>query len=82
MATKFIPTQDYSSYTQVPFFRRRWFFVTSALLFIPAMLTVAFSGRVYAKQGGKVMRYADKDVKMIAICMSALMAVNIARFLM
>jgi hypothetical protein len=46
---RFEDTTDYDDdYSQVPWYRRRWAFVTMFLVFMPAAMVIAFSGEIYA----------------------------------
>lgn len=44
----------YSSYDQIPWFRKRWFAIISILVFIPAFLVIAFTGDVYFERKGEI----------------------------
>ncbi|UPQ83535.1 MULTISPECIES: hypothetical protein [Pseudomonas] len=43
-------------YSQIPFYRRRWFVGLSVLCFMPAALVIALTGDVYLKSKGRVYR--------------------------
>ncbi len=70
---------EFASYDEVPFYRKRWFFVLSILFFIPAALVVALTGDVYLLTGGKVMKYPQGQRIGIAVVWALLMTVNIVR---
>ena len=37
----------YTTYEQVPWYRKRWFAIVSILLFMPIFLVIAFTGDIY-----------------------------------
>lgn len=52
-----VKTASYTSYDQVPWYRRRWALVLSAFIFMPIALVIAFSGDVYFFKDGKVQTF-------------------------
>lgn len=73
---------EYTSYDQVPFYRKRWFFVLTILFFIPAGLAIAFTGEVYLLKDGTVMKYPQSQRMMIAVAWTILLCVNVLRAFM
>lgn len=69
----------YTSYDQVPWFRKRWFLVLCAVIFMPVAVVIAFTGNIYMFQGGQVKPF-PKHQKwvLLAVCI-ALIAVNLSR---
>ncbi len=65
----------------IPWYRMRWFFVVTLLLFIPATLVIGLSGNIYGKHQGELFKLADKTKYMIMAVGSFLMLSNIIRFL-
>jgi zinc-ribbon domain len=63
----------YSSYSQVPWFRKSWFIVLSFLVFAPATLYSLFSGDIYYEKKGEMVIYS-KTVKIITIVLCAWMS--------
>ena len=55
----FEPTSDYKNYDDIPYYRKRWFFVLCFLVFIPLMSVIALTGEVYAFQNGEVKKYPE-----------------------
>ena len=47
----------YTSYDQVPWYRKRWFAVLCMLLFVPAFLVIAFTGEVYYVKKGQLATF-------------------------
>jgi uncharacterized membrane protein YvbJ len=50
----------YTSYGQVPWYRKRWFAVISVLVFMPIFLVVAFTGDVYFEKNGELQAFPKK----------------------
>ena len=48
------PVDTYTTYEQVPWFRRRWFAFVSIILFMPLFLIIAFTGNVYFTKNGEL----------------------------
>ena len=44
-------------YSEVPFYRRRWFFLITVLLFIPVSALIALTGSLYYQQKGEVKKF-------------------------
>ena len=74
-----VTSAEYTSYDQVPWFRKRWFLVVCAVVFMPVAVVIAFTGNIYMNQGGQVKPF-PKHQKwvLLAICI-ALIAVNLTR---
>lgn len=56
----------YTEYSQVPWFRKNWFAICSALFFCPALLYSLFTGDIYYEKNGELKKYG-KVVKIILI---------------
>lgn len=69
----------YTSYAQVPWFRKRWFLLVSALLFMPATVVIAFTGPIYMSQGGRVKEFPKHQKWVILILCFGLIAWNISQ---
>ncbi|MCK6510673.1 hypothetical protein L6R29_11970 [Myxococcota bacterium] len=74
----FEPATEYQSYDQVPTMRKRWVFILSILFFIPLGLFLAFSGEIYASQGGKVVKMDKKTRIIIAVCWTVILVTRIS----
>lgn len=61
--------QVYTAYDQVPWFRKRWFLVLCAIIFMPVAVVIAFTGDIYMFQGGEVKPF-PKNQKwvLLAVC--------------
>jgi hypothetical protein len=57
----------FATYDQVPVYRRRWFFVTCMLLFIPAAVALALTGDIYVSQRGAILQYPRSQRILIAV---------------
>jgi uncharacterized membrane protein YvbJ len=51
----------YSTYAQVPWYRKRWFAIVSVLLFMPLYLVIAFTGDVYFVKNEKLQTLPSKN---------------------
>lgn len=49
--------EAYTSYDQVPWYRKRWALTLTAFLFMPLALLIAFTGDVYLYKDGKVQKF-------------------------
>ena len=56
----------YSSYSQVPWFRKNWFAIVCALVFFPGLLFVLFTGDIYYEKKGELKTYS-KGAKIFLI---------------
>lgn len=61
----------FSSYDQVPWYRKNWFAIVCALIFIPGLVVVLFTGDVYYESKGKLKTYS-KGAKIFLIIWSIL----------
>jgi len=44
----------YTFYDQVPWYRKRWLVILSAVIFMPITLLIAFTGEIYFEKDGKL----------------------------
>jgi hypothetical protein len=51
-----VPT-SYTSYDQVPWFRKRWFAIICLLIFMPVFLAIAYTGDVYYEKKGQLKTF-------------------------
>ena len=77
----FEPTSDYKNYDDIPYYRKRWFFVLTLLFFIPLMSVLALTGEVYAFQNGEVKKYPASFRIMIGVGLPALIVFKIWLYL-
>lgn len=68
-------TPSYSSYSEVPWYRKSWFIIIAFLLFAPATLYSVFSGEIYYQKNGEMVTYS-KPVKIATIILCVLMSIN------
>lgn len=47
----------YTSYAEVPWYRKNWLAITCAFLFFPALLVMLISGPIYYERGGELRTY-------------------------
>lgn len=68
----------YTTYDQVPWYRKNWFIVLSVLFFAPASLYPLFTGDVYYQKKGELCKYSrlTKIISIIIACMSTLWLVG------
>ncbi|MBA4348677.1 MAG: hypothetical protein C0415_01625 [Thermodesulfovibrio sp.] len=59
----------YTDYSQVPWFRKRWFLVLSILLFIPVAAIISLTGDFYYVKKGQLKTYG-KSTKWVLIIIS------------
>jgi hypothetical protein len=50
--------ESFSSYSQVPWYRKNWFVIVCALIFAPGLLVVLLSGDVYYEKEGQLRIYS------------------------
>lgn len=63
----------YTSYDQVPWFRKRWFLVLCAVIFMPIAVVIAFTGDIYMNQGGQVKAFPKNQKWVIlAVCIAVI----------
>jgi sterol desaturase/sphingolipid hydroxylase (fatty acid hydroxylase superfamily) len=67
----------YTSFDQVPWFRKRWFVVLCAVIFIPAALVIAFTGPIYKLQGGQVQAFPKHQKWVLLGVFIALVVLNL-----
>ncbi len=46
--------------SEIPWYRWRWLFVVTLLLFFPAVLLIGLTGNVYGKQNGEAFKLSNK----------------------
>lgn len=61
--------QSFSSYDQVPWYRKNWFAIVCFLIFSPGLLAVLFTGDVYYESKGQLKTYS-KGAKIFLIIWS------------
>ena len=68
----------YSSYAEVPWFRKSWFIVVGFLVFAPATLYSLFTGDIYYEKNGQLVTYSKvvKTVTIILCLMSSIWLVG------
>jgi hypothetical protein len=66
----------YTSYADVPWFRRRWFAVVCFLVFSPALLFLLATGDIYREQNGQVCPIG-KTAKYVLMGFGALAIVRV-----
>ena len=71
-------SQLYSSYDQVPFYRRQWFFWLMYITITPIAITILLLGDVYYKKRGKVKSFGMAN-RIVAGLIALVLLWNIAR---
>jgi hypothetical protein len=64
----------YSSYAEVPWFRKSWFIVVGFLVFAPVTLYSLFTGDVYYEKKGELVTYS-KIVKIVTIVLCSMSSI-------
>ena len=70
----------YSSYAEVPWFRKSWFIVIGFLVFAPATLYSLFTGDVYYEKNGQLITYS-KTTKIITIVVCCVISLKVIKML-
>lgn len=65
----------YTSYEQVPWFRKNWFILLGALVFAPVTLYSLFTGDVYYQKNGQLVTYS-KGVKIVTIILCVMLTLR------
>ena len=82
MANKsFVDVGEAYTYSELPFFRKRWFIVLTLLLFAPATVIIAGTGDIYALRDGRVSMYSPSAKKSLIIVACILIAMGFWRLL-
>jgi len=55
------PSAVYTSYDQVPWYRKLWFAVASVVLFMPLFLVIAFTGEIYFIKNAELKTLPKKN---------------------
>lgn len=66
-------------YSQIPFYRRRWFIFVSLLCFMPAALIIALTGEVYLKSRGQVYRLPNSRFNHLLLFTCVLIVIGMVR---
>jgi len=54
-----IAKTSYTSYDQVPWYRKHWFAIVSFLIFTPGLIILALSGEIYYEKKGELKTYTQ-----------------------
>jgi len=68
----------YTSYSQVPWYRKNWFAILCACILMPVLFFILITGNVYYESKGQLKTYG-KVVKVILIIWSALSIVAVLK---
>src|SRR3546814_76300 len=49
---------NYSSYDEVPWYRKNWFAILTGLFFVPALFLIALTGDIYYQRAGVLKTYS------------------------
>lgn len=66
-------------YSQIPFYRKRWFICVSLLCFMPAALIIALTGNVYLKSRGEVYQLPNSRFNHLLLFACALIVMGMVR---
>lgn len=70
-----------TDYSQLPWYRKRWFVVLMYLLFAPATIAIAATGDVYALRSGVVYKYGPNGKRTLIITACVLMFIGLFKAL-
>ncbi|MCL2636044.1 MAG: hypothetical protein FWD50_05380 [Betaproteobacteria bacterium] len=70
-------SEIYTSYDQVPWFRKRVFVVLCCLFFLPAAIAIALTGEIYMLQQGEIRTFTQNQKLILVIAGSFVLFVNI-----
>ena len=65
----------YTSYDQVPWYRKNWFAIVCAFFFMPGLWFALFSGDIYYESKGQLKTYS-KGAKIAILIWSVLVFIN------
>lgn len=66
----------YSSYAEVPWFRKNWFILLGFLIFAPATLYSLFTGDIFYEKNGQLVTYS-KTARTVAIVVCSGMSLRL-----
>jgi hypothetical protein len=58
---------QYTSYSEVPWYRTNWFGIVTFLLFPPITLYLVFSGSVYYEKKGELKTWSEPSSKIAVV---------------
>jgi hypothetical protein len=80
---KYEAAPEFATYAQVPFYRRRWFYGLSALVFMPITVLILLTGEVYLLHEGAVKKFLTRKNRiMLAAALTFVMAANLLRIIL
>ncbi|WP_347906015.1 hypothetical protein [Pseudomonas purpurea] len=66
-------------YDQLPWYRKRWFVLITLLLFPPAAITIALTGKVYAQSDDKVYVFKQNQINHILVFATVMIGLGLFR---
>ncbi len=66
-------------YSQIPFYRRRWFIFVSLLCCMPAALVIALTGDVYLESRGQVYKLPNSHFNHLLLFTCVLIVIGTVR---
>lgn len=69
----------YTSYDQVPWYRKRWALILAAFIFMPLALLIAFTGDVYLYKDGKVQKFPKHFKFTLLVIFAVLVLIQMSR---
>ncbi len=73
------PAPEYRSYDEVPWYRRRLYFMLFWLFFLPALIIIGFSGDVYANVQGQVVKFPPGRRLLLVIVATVTVTLGLVR---
>ena len=67
------------SESEIPWYRWRWFFVLTLLVFVPVTVVIGLTGNIYGKQKGEIFKFSNRFKYIFLVIGCMLMVSNILR---
>jgi uncharacterized membrane protein YvbJ len=67
------------NYTQVPWFRKRWFAILCVLAFMPAFLIIAFTGDIYHEKNGELKTLPKRSRMTVLVIFLVLVVIQLMK---
>ena len=66
-------------YSEITWYRKRWFITTLILLFIPACIVITLTGDLYAQINGETYVYTEKQKRTTLLICAVFMITGLIR---
>lgn len=75
------PAPEYRNYEEVPWYRRRMYFMLFWLFFVPAFIVIGFTGDVYANVQGQVVKFKPANRMLVVVVATVVMTLGFVRLI-